>query len=100
MKVNLLMIWLKVSEYTSMQMDLNTLDTGTKTNNTDLEKKNGMMEVNIKVFTKMLPKKDKENIAGLMETDMLVNGKIICLTEKDFLFGMTIDFSLENGKII
>ena len=64
------MIWPKVSESTSMQMDLSTLDTGTKINNTDSEKKNGMMEVNIKVFTKMHPKKDKENIAGLMETDM------------------------------
>jgi hypothetical protein len=35
----------------------------------DSAKKNGMMEVNIKVFIKMLQKKDKENIAGPMVID-------------------------------
>lgn len=72
------MIWPKDLEYTNMQMDLSMLDTGIKTSNMVLEKKNGMMEVNIKGSTKMPLKKDKENIAGLMETDMWVNGKIIC----------------------
>lgn len=42
------------------------------------EKKSGMMEANIRVFTKMLRKKVRENIAGLMEIDTLESGGIIC----------------------
>jgi hypothetical protein len=63
------MIWLKDLEYIDMLMEANMLDIGTKTNNTDLERKNGMMEANTKVFIKMLRKKARENIAGQMEID-------------------------------
>ena len=44
----------------------------------DLAKKSGMMEANIKAFTKMLRKKVRVNIAGQMEIDILENGGIIC----------------------
>ncbi len=53
-----------------MLMEVNMLDTGIKTNNMVLVRRNGMMEVNIKGSTRMLPRKDKVNIAGLMVTDM------------------------------
>ena len=78
MKVNLLMIWLKDLVFIDMQMEANMQDTGIKISSMDSEKKNGMMEVNIKAFIKMLQKKDRENIAGLMATDTSENGKIIC----------------------
>jgi len=70
MKVNLLMIWHKDLEFIDMQMEVNMLATGIKINNTALEKKYGMMEVNIKDFILMLLKKGRENIAGLMEIGM------------------------------
>lgn len=70
MKVNLLMIWHKDSVFTDMLMGANMLDIGTKTSSMDLEKKSGMMEVNIKDFTKMLQKKVRESIAGQMEIDI------------------------------
>ena len=53
-----------------MLMEVNMLDTGIKTNNMVLVRRNGMMEVNIKGSTRMLPRKDKVNIAGPMVTDM------------------------------
>ena len=77
-RVNSLMIWLKALVFTDMLMVANMLGIGTKINNMVLVKKNGMMEVSIKVFTKMLQKKVKVNIAGLMEIDILENGGIIC----------------------
>ena len=70
MKVNLLMIWRKDLEFIDMQMEVNMLATGIKINNTALEKKYGMMEVNIKDFILTLLKKGKANIAGLMEIGM------------------------------
>lgn len=78
MKVNSSMIWLKALVFTDTLMEANMLDIGTKINNMVLAKKNGMMEVSIKVFTKMLQKKVKVNIAGLTEIDILENGGIIC----------------------
>ena len=72
------MIWLKALVFTDMLMVANMLGIGTKINNMVLVKKNGMMEVSIKVFTKMLQKKVKVNIAGLMEIDILETGGIIC----------------------
>jgi hypothetical protein len=64
------MIWLKVLEYIDMLMGVSMLVIGIKINNMALEKKNGMMEVNIKDFILMLLKKDMENIVGLTEIDM------------------------------
>jgi len=64
------MIWHRVSEFIDMLMEVNMLDTGIKTNNMVLVRRNGMMEVNIKGSTRMLPRKDKVNIAGPMVTDM------------------------------
>ena len=61
-----------------MLMEANMLDIGTKTNSMDSERKNGMMEANIKAFIKMLQKKARENIVGQMEIDTLANGRIIC----------------------
>lgn len=52
-----------------MLMEANMLDIGTKISSMDSERKNGMMEVNIKVFIRMLQKKARENIAGQMEID-------------------------------
>lgn len=72
------MIWHKASVYTSMRMEANMWDTGTKTSSMALEKKNGMIIHNIKAFTKMHPRRDKENIAGQMVTDMSANGQITC----------------------
>ena len=73
---------------------------GIKINNMALEKKNGMMEVNIKDFILMLLKKDMENIVGLTEIDMQENGIITCLMEKVYLFGTMIDYIQEALKII
>ena len=78
MKANLLMIWLRDLESINMQMEVNTLVIGVRISNMVLERKNGTMAANIKDFTKMLPKKVKENIAGLMATGMLENGSSIC----------------------
>jgi len=72
------MIWLKDLEYIDMLMEANMLDIGTKTNSMDSERKNGMMEANIKAFIKMLQKKARENIVGQMEIDTSENGRIIC----------------------
>jgi len=100
MKENLLMTWLKVLASTNMQMVPSMLVTGIKTNNMALVRKNGMMEVSIKVSIRMHPKKAKENTVGLMETGMLVSGKTTCLTGEVYLSGMMIDFSSVNGKTI
>mgnify|MGYP004531714311 CR=1 FL=1 len=77
-KENLSTIWHKVLEYIDMPMVANMSATGTKINSMDLERKNGMMEVNIKASIRMLPKKDKVSTAGLMEIDTLENGGTIC----------------------
>jgi hypothetical protein len=94
------MIWLKVSVFTSMQMEANMWDTGIKINSTVSEKKSGMIIPNIKDFIKMHQKRVKENTAGLMETDTLENGQIICSTVKDFSCGMMIGYFSETGRII
>ena len=99
-KESLLMTWLKDLGSTNMPMVQSTWDTGTKINNMDSVRKNGMMEVSTKVTTRMLPKKAKANIAGLMVTGMLENGKTICSMDVVFLSGMMIDSSLGSGKTI
>lgn len=78
MKENLLMIWHKDLVFIDMLMEVSMLDTGIKINSMALERKNGMMEVNIKAFIKMLLRKAKVNIVGLMVIDILENGKTIC----------------------
>lgn len=78
MRENSLMIWHKALVFTGMQMEANMSDIGIKISNMDLVKKSGMMEANIKAFTKMLQKKVRVNIAGQMEIDILENGRIIC----------------------
>ena len=70
MKENLLMIWPKGLESINTPMGVSLLAIGIRTSSMALAKKNGMMQVNIKVFIKMLRKKDKVNIAGLMVIDM------------------------------
>ena len=78
MKENLLMIWHKDLVFIDMLMEVSMLDTGIKINSMALERKSGMMEVNIKAFIKMLLKKAKVNIVGLMVIEILENGKTIC----------------------
>ena len=78
MKENSSMIWLKASAFTSMQMVVSMSATGTKTNSTALEKKNGTTVVSTKGSTKMPQKRGKENTVGQMETPTLENGEIIC----------------------
>ena len=97
MKENSLMIWHRALVCIDIQTEANLLVIGTKINSMVLERKDGMMQANIKDFIKMLPKKDKVNTAGLMEIDMLENGKIICLMVKAFSSGMIIECSLDNG---
>ena len=78
MRENLMMIWLKALVYTDMQMEASMQAIGTRINSMGSEKKSGMTEASIRVFTKMLRKKVRENIAGLMEIDTLESGGIIC----------------------
>jgi 3-deoxy-D-arabino-heptulosonate 7-phosphate (DAHP) synthase len=92
------MTWLKVLESTNMQTEASMLATGTKTSNTDLEKKNGMTQACIRASIRMQVRRAKENIAGLMATDTLENGVKTCSTEEACSSGMTKGFSLENGK--
>jgi hypothetical protein len=54
------------------------LDTGTRISNMALEKRSGMMEVNIKVFIRMLRRRVKVNTVGLTVIDILENGETIC----------------------
>jgi hypothetical protein len=67
MKENSLEIWLKVLEFISTLMEVNTLVIGIKTNKMDSVKNNGVTAVSIKVITKMHPRKVKVNTFGLME---------------------------------
>jgi hypothetical protein len=98
-KENSLTTWPKVLESTSTPMVASMSATGIKTNSMVSVRKSGTMAVNIKVSTKMLPKRVKVSIAGPMEIDMLVSGKSICSTVRVSSFGMMIDFILESGKI-
>jgi len=66
MKENLLEIWLRVLEFISTLMEVNTLVIGIKTNKMDSVKNNGVTAVSTKVITKMHPKKVKANTFGLM----------------------------------
>jgi len=61
-----------------MLTEASMLDTGTRISNMALEKKSGMMEVNIKVFIRMLRRRVKVNTVGLTVIDILENGETIC----------------------
>lgn len=97
-KENSLMIWLKALVFISTQMEANMSVTGIKTNNTDLERKNGMTQVCTKGSTRTLAKRAKVNTSGQMATDISVSGARICSMELVSSSGMMKDSTSETGK--
>jgi len=87
------MTWLKGLESTNMQTEANMLATGTKISNTDLEKKNGMIQACIRDSIRMQAKRVKESTAGLMAIDTSGSGVRTCSTGEDCSSGMMKGFT-------
>jgi hypothetical protein len=62
-----------VMEFTIIQMELNTKETGMRISNMDMERKVGLIVLCMKVITRMERKMVKANLFGVMELRMMEN---------------------------
>ena len=90
-KVNSLTIWPMALESTGTRTEANMLGTGSKTSNTDLERKSGVMCQCIKDFMLMHKSRVKESTVGLMVTDTLENGVRMYFMARASLCGLMLD---------
>ena len=86
-------------ENTCTPMVPNTKVIGKKINNTEKEKKHGLMVLAMKVTTLMERKMVMVNSSGLMVQPTKDNSRITTFMEEESIFGLIIDAMKDSGKI-
>lgn len=91
------MIKLMVKEFTFISTEQNTKENGKRTHNTGMEWKNGLMNLTLKVITKMERKMKKESLVGLTDHIMKVISMKIIFMEKVFIIGVMVGVTMDSG---